>query len=443
MIRIIASFLLCVLSLTGCLNSSPGLEARDDVYVLEGIGTPEACLVSDTQCLESKFYVECDPDSATVVDICLKWLAELEGLPKHGHAQIKLLTASTYYRLSELKRWTSLPAFPHLNAQGEKLLSSEHYLLKVRELGQEVYDEDNNNIEAMRTLSLTSESDEERLQWQRLVVRTETPDYLTCRLLQGALSRVYDTPGDRSRAYSEAARCYMTSYRESEAQLGKWNMAGEVINSLESAGQTLRKNRFLSEVKEDIDPERRVQELANMRRLSLDEAEFTLQTLCLGSVREMLGIEYCSMAIEDALRSISSLASETSVSYTEAIMEGINTRLQPAGMVQTEDLNPFKKEISLLVEQEVIAKGVTSGKIYSTYSFLVNNDLEKSVDAQLKAVELEPENGDYRVTLGHLHYQRGELELAKQQYQQGLDLLPDYRKASLIRILGSMNIELD
>ncbi len=419
------------------------MEAVDNAYVLEGIGTPEACLVSDTQCLESKFYVECDPNSVTAIETCLQWIAELEGLPKPEYAQIKLLMASTYYRLSELRRWTSLPAFPHLNGQGEKLLSAEQYLLAVRELGQEVYDADQNNTEAMRTLSLTSDNDEERLQWQRLIVRTETPDSLTCRLLHGALNRFYDATGDRSRADSEAAHCYITSYRESEIQLGKWNIAGEAFNSLERAGQTIRKNRFLSEVRGDIDPERRLQQLARMGRLAPDEAEFTLQTLCLGSVRELLGTEYCSMALEEALHSISGLTSDGAVPYADAIMEGIMARLRSVGMVETEDLTSFSKDIALQVEQKVINKGLSSGKIYSTYSILVNNDLEKSVAAQLKAVELEPENGEYRVRLGNLYNQRGDLELAKQQYRYGLDLLPDYRKGSLIFVLKGMNIELD
>lgn len=201
-----------------------------DPYVLEGIASPEACLLSDTPCLEGKFYLVCDPDSPTVVTTCLNWLGELQRIPEVSHPHIKLLMATTYYRLS---------MFPALLRQSERasaVSGFERYRQNARVLSQEVYNED-----------LTS------------------------------------------------LRAYLMA----------------------------------------------------------------------------------------------------------------------------------------LVEQEVMAKEIEMGKIYATYAVLARDDPGKSLAAQLKAVELEPGNGDYPVTLGNFYVEHGETELARQHYEAAIELVPEFRRESL------------
>lgn len=425
------------LVLAGCVNSGARQGMTSGAYVLRDVASPEACLISDSICLESKFFIACDPYSSSVVETCLNWLGDLERLPEPRHIQIKLLTAVTYYRLSEL------PAIIRQEEQALKVAGFERYRQNSRDLFREIHEGDSSNTDAMRGLSYTTDDEEEKLQWSRRIVRTETPTGITCRILSNQLFRVYESGQGRERAAAEAAKCFVKSYHNTEPQPGKWNIAAEAISSFETAGQTLQKSRFLTEVRSDIAPEKTLRELESMSRLSPGEVEFSLKTLCLGSVRVMLGVEQCVDGLTVALRSLSKVAPGVAASYADAVMEGIIELMRPTGIIVTEEITSEEVYFKALVEQEVLAKKIESGKVYAAYSMLANADQEKRFDSQLKAVELEPENGDYRTRLGHLYYQRGEVELAKQQYAQAMELLPEFRRSSLQRILRSMKIELE
>lgn len=129
--------------------------------------------------------------------------------------------------------------------------------------------------------------------------------------------------------------------------------------------------------------------------------------------------------------------------YVDAIVEGMMERLRSYGMIQTEEVAPLRLHFVNLIETKLIATGLISGKVYSTYSQLLIHSPEKSFDAQVKAVELEPANGDFRSRLILLHAQRGEVESARQQFQFVLDLLPEYRLESLRTVMRARGIDLD
>jgi len=97
--------------------------------VLEGVGTPGACLASDAMCIQEKAETAClamrelkDP-----IDACLSWLQQLQIEAEQGAQQelnepeIQLALAYTNYRLGELPSW------PSLKNQSARLLGFEKY----------------------------------------------------------------------------------------------------------------------------------------------------------------------------------------------------------------------------------------------------------------------------------------------------------------------------
>ena len=443
------------LGLTACLNSQDVSDedlGASTSYVLQGVGTPEACLTSDAQCLENKFYIECDPNASGVIASCLGWLAELETLPEPRHTQIELIRASTYYRLSELRNRTENPNFDDLVDQGGVLLSAEQYLQSVKAIGQMVHDAEPGNTEAMRILALTADDDREKLAWNRQIVATESPSTLTCRLLHGALYQVASTDEDRTRADSEAAGCSMSSYHDSEPPRVNWNAASTAIDHFERAGQTLRKNRFLAEVERDLAADQRLAALRNLERLTDKNAQQgvqqrvqqSLQTLCLRHTRKMLGNQNCDQALEQTLSAISELPAEVAVAYANAIMTAIRERLQPTQMIAyVDESDSIRSQLAPLVRESIIARDIESAQIYATYSMLVADDSDESLNSLLKAVALEPENSDLRQQLGASYYQQGLKEQAIEQYELAIHYGSEYKHTALRSAIERWQNELE
>lgn len=65
-----------------------------------------------------------------------------------------------------------------------------------------------------------------------------------------------------------------------------------------------------------------------------------------------------------------------------------------------------------------------------------------TMSAQIKAVDLEPENGFYRVELGRLYHRSGELRLAKQHYEEALEFLPEYLHTSFLGTIRQIESEI-
>ncbi len=435
-----ASIFLLLLTAGGCstaVSTNEESEGQAHSYILEGVAGSEACLISDTFCLEAKFYVDCDPNRADVISSCLNWLATLESLEEANEYPVKQLLASTYYRLSDIRQSAELGLHPHLAGRSAELPDQDWLQQQVRSLAQAMYDANNADTSAMGWLALTSDSAAENLQWHRQIVRTEAPDFFTCRLLSGSLTRYHGSHLDR-RANSEAARCFITSYENTPHQQGKWNSAAEAHSHLERAGQRLRKGRFIAQLKADINPRQRVEKFGNIRRLSSDEAEESLQILCGNSVRDLIGEEYCTEAISAALYSIAGLETKLATPYADAVMEGILASLQPVSMIVTSDRSLFRFDLTQLVYRTLLSRGIESGKIYSTYSILLGSSIDASIEAQLNAVAFEPSNADYRARLGDLYRMRGDMRLAREHYEIALPSLHESRQAAIRSLLDAM-----
>jgi len=431
-IRNLTIVLTSIFSLYSCVSRGPGPE---QTHVLEGISTPESCLASDAMCLQNKFEIACANRSLSVIATCQAWLQELERIPEPAHTEVKLAKGYTYYRFFEFSRSGRLQ---EQSAGVEELVK---YRLRARDAYQEVYDSDRNNTQAMLGLSTTSDSEEEKLQWKRRIIRV-TPDPFICRSLQSSLNSVHGY-NERAGWSEEVAECYVESYFNVAPDLNKWRSGAAAVNSYREADHELEASEFLRQLRADINPRGRIRRLKDPGRLTPDEVEHSLMTLCLRELRGLLDGDYCVEGISTALHSLANISQASAVPYANSVMAGIRERLRPAGMVvdveSAENLAFLRTE----VERSVISPGLESGVIYSTYSQLAGNDLEKSLSAQIKAVDLEPENGFYRVELGHLYHRSGELRLAKQHYEEALEFLPEYLHASFLGTIRQLESEIE
>lgn len=89
-------------------------------------------------------------------------------------------------------------------------------------------------------------------------------------------------------------------------------------------------------------------------------------------------------------------------------------------------------------KQSAENKDVNKSKIYGDLglSYLEKNDLEKAYNNFIKALEINPKNGEVRSNLGFLHLIKGESDLATEQYIEAIDIFntdPFHGQENLIK----------
>ena len=81
----------------------------------------------------------------------------------------------------------------------------------------------------------------------------------------------------------------------------------------------------------------------------------------------------------------------------------------------------------------LIDQGTETGSLYQMYQYLVRDEPQRALTASLRAVELEPERGDYQLMAGKWLLQQGQIELGIDYLEKAKQYLPSTRHQGIDR----------
>lgn len=377
------------------------------------------CQISDTECVEQRIVQHCRALTATAAD-CLSWIEDLESSSPPDSIDAVIAQANSYYSLAELAaRQQSLDNEDEI----------ERYFKTSRDLYQAAHDQNNSNLDALHGLAATSQSTEENTHWLREIAAENPTDSIAIRGLADRLA------ASGSSGALEASRLKMDAYNATESSSKKWSLAQSALEILEQAGLEAEYDAFRQRVLSDLDMsniESEFHDYINTKNVS--DLQARLATPCDASVIQMFGAAPCDALVMLILTMSESFDASERVEvldYTAEMAKNI------FGNTSFNSISEWYGELRSHLQLNFIAVGTDSAGIYSLNEVITRDNPAESILSAQKAVELAPDNGQYRMILGQKYLSQGDADEALAQFDHAKALLPDYMKTILDSMIVS------
>lgn len=371
------------------------------------------CQIDETSCVEDRIVEFCRNLDARVSG-CLSWIEELEIPSLSESVNATIAKANSYFSLSELIARQNIP---------ENADEVERYKRISKSLYQAVFDDDRSNVEALHGLAATSETIEENSRWLREITEVDPSDHIASRALAGRMA------GSGSSGALEAGKLTISAYDAVEASSLKWNIAKTALEYLKDSGIDEEYESFRQRVMRDLELdsiESNIREIIGAK--DVDALQSRLAVACDPSVISIFDGSPCDSLVLLILALSETVPSPTKIKVLDVTSELAKNMF---GNMDIDSISEWHVRLRSELQENFVARGVESAGIYSLYEVITRDNPELSVYAGLQAVELAPDNGQYRMILGQKYLSQGNSEAALEQFTRAKALLPDYMQLPL------------
>jgi tetratricopeptide (TPR) repeat protein len=363
---------------------------------------PLECGVDDQQCLDDSLFLACGQPESDEAS-CLAWVQAVQAHPLSGNPNWRLTAAAGYSHVSSLS--------------GSRE-DSERY----REQGRVIYRDalaewPDGSYARQAYVGLASLSDDisQSISLLRDARRADPSNENTPYFLAMAL-QARGREGD----YGEAADLYRRTY---SAWSGYYS-AATALRLYSVSGQEERAADFRDEVARDsgmIDFAEEVVSPAFARNLG--RAATVLETACQPDIIDIFGSETCASGIDTlvaATRLTNYLPERQSIA--DVATEGMRM-LTVSGAGTPEERAERENRFGSILQEFIDTEAATAAT-YVLWAQHGESDLDESVSAFERAVELAPDNGRYRYWLAQGYIEQGRFDEAIENLTVARDILP-------------------
>ncbi len=382
------------------------------LFLIAPLSLPQTleCGEDDRECLEAGFSMACGQiaTGASLEESCLIWVEQVQEHSLAQHPEWKLIAGASYRLLADIAesgeargrfRERSLYLYQEVTATwpGTRYASQAH--LGLAGLADDL-DE---------SIALLEEA------WRLDPENTAMPSILA-RWME-IRARTTQLASD----FGAAADMYRLAY----STRGGWNTASNALRMYELADDSEQAEQFRSEVASDSGMSEFAEEVTSAEfSVHLDRVEEVLGTACHSWIVAIFGPETCANGINTlvtAIRVTPFLSDRQAMVDVGA--EAIR-RLTVAEGVSEAERRQFSQLFGTIL-REWIDAGAATAAAYVRWARHEESDLDESLLAYERALELEPENGQYRYWLSMAYMSQGRFDDAIENLLIARDTLPD------------------
>lgn len=368
------------------------------------------CGADEGQCLEDSFALACSARIEAFEDNCLAWVQRVESHSLAENPRWRLIAATAYFRMAEF---------------AESVVVAERYRERSRTINQELlaqqpsgYYANQAYIGLANLASVETEDASEVIRLTRMALQADPGNRNTMMGLARMLTRRGES-GD----HREAADMYRAAYIAGGSRF--WYLAANASGLYDSTGQSDRAEVFRDQVKKDSGIDEFEVEVKSVSFAEdLERAAVVFDTACQRYVIAIFGSETCANGIDTlvaATRSIASPAERRAI--VGVATEGMRM-LTVAGDTFGDETRQRETKFGSIL-REWIATDVATAATFVLWAQHRESGLDEYVSALERAVELAPDNGQYRFWLANGHIQQGRHEEAINHLRIARDTIPD------------------
>ena len=259
----------------------------------------QECARSDDTCWDRAFELACAQRDTTEQG-CSDWLERtLRPQVEPANTKARLLEAEANYRLAEVTLGT---------------VAENAYRDRARTIYQALADQEPPVVDALLGLATLAPTDEERVQLLRHVVKLDPTN------VSGLTWLAHSLGWTSNEARLEAGRLYERAYA---AQTGiiKWHVARDAFWAYIDAERVDFAARLKARVRNDLNPDALLAQLADRSALTPEIAARALQVLCYASVITLLGATDCLRAVDSVAGTVA--GSRAAVLLAESVADAM------------------------------------------------------------------------------------------------------------------------
>lgn len=379
-----------------------------------GHAQPQACSVSDLSCLDNSHVQACKVGEKAT-ESCLSWLNSLQGLIRDNPlvAELHIVRGFAHYSLYERLRHSD----SELSGMHKDLAKNSFYTAHTI---------DETSVQAMRGLSNTSETTNEVMLWNNRILEVDSSDNIAARRISSVMIQEKGQQG-----YIDAANLLIKNYSFMEAGSAKWVLAERIVDYLEHSTEERQLEKFRQQVADDAAVNQIYSVIDEDVIENADMVLTMVSTSCYGSIMTILSDSYCLAGVQKVLKAPGSTEMSWEVADLDEFLVAANS-LVLFMLSESSDSSGVEFELEEWINS-LVDRGTETGSLYQMYQYLVRDDPQRALAASLKAVELEPERGDYQLMAGKWLLQQGQIELGVDYLEKAKQYLPSTRHQGIDR----------
>ncbi|MCB1649775.1 MAG: hypothetical protein H7A05_10545 [Pseudomonadales bacterium] len=375
---------------------------------------PQTCSVSDLSCLDNSHVQACKVGEKAI-ESCLSWLNLLQELIGDNPlvTELHIVKGFAHYSLYERLRHSD----SELSGMHKDLAKNAFYTAHTI---------DEASVQAMRGLSNTSETIDDVMLWNNRIMKVDPSDNIAARTISSLIIQEKGQQG-----YIDAANLLAKNYSIMEDGSAKWALAERIVDYLEHSTEERQLERFRQQVADDA----AVNQIYSVRNEDVientDMVLTMVSTSCNASIMTILSDDYCVAGVQEVLKTQGVTEMSWEVAHLDRFLFSVNSLIL---FMPSENLNSSGVEFEL--EEwinSLIDQGTETGSLYQMYQYLVRDEPQRALTASLRAVELEPERGDYQLMAGKWLLQQGQIELGIDYLEKAKQYLPSTRHQGIDR----------
>ncbi len=354
------------------------------LYAPSSLSQTLECGEDDRECLEARFSMACGQiaSGASLAESCLTWVEQVQEHSLAQHPEWKLIAGASYRLLADMAE------------SGE---ARDRFRERSLSLYQEVtatYPGTRYASQAYLGLAGFSDDLDESIALLQEASRLD-PENTAIPLILARWMEIKARATQRASDFGEAADMYRLAY----ATRGGWNTASNALQLYELADDSEQAEQFRSEVASDSGMSEFAEEVTSAEfATSPDRAQAVLGTACHSWIVATFGPEPCASGIDSLVAATRATASQVQRrAIVDVAVEAIR-RLTVAQGLSEEDRSRFSEEFGQIL-REWINSGAATASVYVRWALHPESGLDESVIAMERALELEPDNGQYRYWL--------------------------------------------
>ncbi len=319
---------------------------------------------------------------------------------------MRLTAASLYYRLASVSESSEALNFRELSRMANQ------DVLAAQESGYYAGG-------AYAGLANLAETEDERAQLLRRAVEADPDDMSLPELLAMHLSRNDQSSLAEAAEYMRRAYTLRTRRDPDGTDRKRWHVGMSVVGLYNRSGQPDEAAEFREQLRRDSGMDVfAVDVLSDVFANDPQYAEHVLRTACVSYILTLFGADACRNGIDTLVRAVESGApDEHHLRLASVASKGMADLMIAEG-------EETHRETFIPILRRWIDNDVHTALVFLRYSNLVD-DPELSLWALENAVELEPDNGQYRYWLGSRYLDAGRYDEALEQLQRARPDLPE------------------
>lgn len=363
------------------------------------------CGADDRQCLQDAFEQACGRPQ-TLEGPCLAWLRSVEEHPLAPSPEWRLIAAAGYRLVARY-------------AASED--DTERYIEQSRSIYLQLLARWRDGPYAAQAYvgmaGLTDDIDE-LISLVRNAVQADPSNANT----RFGLAQSLRTRG-RAADYAEAADLYREAY-EADAP-PKYYSAANALRLYMMTGRTAQAETFRGQIARDTSMADFAEEVISPRfAQNLEHAEVVLDTACATYIIDIFGPATCANGIDTLVTATRQTASIPARQSIADLAAGAMGRLNASGVGSPEEQSQRDYKFGSIL-RGWIDTGVATARVFVQWAHNPGSDLNESVSAFERAVELAPDNGQYRYWLALGYMEQGRFDEAIEGLRIARETLPE------------------